>query len=278
MTLAEHAAGVDGGHGRRVEALDERAGVRGGVDAAAAEQHQRAFGAGQPGRGSIEPGGRRGRRIDRGPLDRRVGDRLGHHVQRNLDMHRAGAGAFEHREGAGDDLVQRLAGVQGVAEHADPGQRALLVGQLVQAALATAQGVATVDAGNHQHGYRVGQRLGHRGGDVGHSRAADDQTGRRLAAGAGVAVGHEPGALLVARRDVAQRAVAEAAVELDGVHPGDAEHGVDAVGLEQLEQALRAGRHERTSASELAWGGAPNGSREKIRSTIGTKYSSGSEG
>ena len=58
-----------------------------------------------------------------------------------------------------------------------------------------------------------------------------------------IAVGHEARALLVARRDVADLRARQAAVELDRVHAGNAEHGVDAMGLEQGDQRFADGGH-----------------------------------
>jgi len=53
---------------------------------------------------------------------------------------------------------------------------------------------------------------------------------------------HAAGALFVARGDVADRRVGQAAVELNGVDAGDAEHGVDAVGRQdRRERAEEAG-------------------------------------
>ena len=93
-------------------------------------------------------------------------------------------------------------------------------------------------------GIEFGIGLAHGGDDVGHAGAGDDEAGGRAAGGAGIAVGHEARALLVARGDVADAGVRQAAIELDRVHAGDAEDGVDAVGLQDLDQHLAAGfRH-----------------------------------
>ena len=45
---------------------------------------------------------------------------------------------------------------EAVAEHRDAGHQRGLIGQLVQPALAQAQLVAAVDAGDHQHRHRIG--------------------------------------------------------------------------------------------------------------------------
>ena len=92
-------------------------------------------------------------------------------------------------------------------------------------------------------GTEFGVGLAHGGGDVGHARAGDDEAHAGLAGDAGIAVGHEAGALLVARRDVPDAGRRQAAIELDGMHAGNAEDQLDAIGFEQLHQELAAGRH-----------------------------------
>ena len=157
-------------------------------------------------------------------------------------MHRPRPRPAEYREGPCQHLWEGLGIEQGVAEARHAADHLLLAGQLMQPALAAAQGVAAVDAGDHQHWHRVGQRLAHGGGDIGHAGPGDDQAHPGLAAGAGVAVGHEAGALFVARRDVLHAAALEAAVELHGVHAGNSEQGVDPVGIaQQANQQLGAG-------------------------------------
>ncbi len=64
-----------------------------------------------------------------------------------------------------------------------------------------------------------------------------------LAADPGIAVGHEAGTLLVTRRDVPDPCGRQAAVELDRVHARDAEHRVDPVALEHVDESLAAGGH-----------------------------------
>ncbi len=243
VIATQQTLGVDGGGAWRVETFDELARGLGGIHAAPAEQHQRALGLAQPVGGLRQPGrvGRRAIQLRAGPLSRRR-DRCIEQIDGDLDMHRPRARRGEHREGAGQYLGQRGGVEQGMAEARHPGQRLLLAGQFVQPALAAPQGVAAVDAGDHQHRHRVGQRLAHRGGDIGHPRTGDDQADPGLAAGTGVAIGHEPGALFVARGDVADRLTFQAAIQLDGVHAGNAEYGVDGVAFaQQADQQFSAG-------------------------------------
>ena len=167
----------------------------------------------------------------------------GDHVDRDLDVHRPRPRAGEQREGPRQHLGQ-LARVQhGVAEGGDACHHGLLRAQLVQPALAHRQLLGAVDAGDHQHRDRIAIGLAHRGQDVGHAGAGDDEADARLAADPGIAVGHEAGALLVARRDVPDPGRRQAAIELDRVHARDAEHRVDPVALEQPHQHFAAGGH-----------------------------------
>jgi hypothetical protein len=244
MARRQHPFGVDGEHNWRTQPLDQRAGRYWRAGRAAAEHHEGILRAVEEG-GCSRDCARVGTRAAAGAVRRAreaIG-RCGDHVERQLDVHRAGAGAVEDREGAGHDRGQVGGAQQAVAEDRDPAHQAALVGQLVQPALAHAEFVGDVDAGDDEHRNRVGIGLAHGGDDVGHAGAGDDEAGRRAAGGAGVAVGHEARALLVARGDVADAGVGQAAVELDRVHAGDAEDGVDAVALQDLDQHLAAGPH-----------------------------------
>ncbi len=244
MFRLQQALGVDGLCGRGVKGDGQGAGFGLGFDAAATEQQQRVLRLGQLGGGFVQRRAGRGRA---GQLHARahlhVVGRGGDDVQRQLDMHRARALAVEHGEGAGQHGRQFLDAHQRVAEGADAGDHGALVRQLVQVAVAVGQARAFVDAADHQHGDGVGVGLAHGGEDVGHARAGDDEAHARLAGDARVAVGHEAGALFVARGDVADAAVGQAAVQLDGVYAGDAEDGIDAPGFELLDEEFAAGGH-----------------------------------
>ncbi len=64
-----------------------------------------------------------------------------------------------------------------------------------------------------------------------------------FAAGTGITVGHEARALFVARGDVADPGVGQAAIQFDSMHAGNAEDGVDAIVFEDLDQNLATGFH-----------------------------------
>ena len=128
---------------------------------------------------------------------------------------------------------------------------------------------AAVGGGNHQHRHRVGIGLAHGRQNIGHAGAGNDETHARLATGAGVAVGHKPGALLMARADMPQTAAMQAAIELDGVHTGDAEHGIYPITFQQANQGLGTGGHcsfpSYCSVSiGRTLGGAPRADKQKI--------------
>ena len=104
----------------------------------------------------------------------------------------------------------------------------------MQMAVAMAHLMAGIDAGNHQHRNRIRISLRHRGCDVGHPRTGDDETHAGLSGDARIAVGHEAGALLMARCDMTHRRFGKAAIEFHGMHARDPEYQLDAVVLQQF--------------------------------------------
>ena len=154
------------------------------------------------------------------------------HVEGDFDVHRPRPRTTEQRKGAGQHFGQFLWALQGMAEGADPGDDGTLVGHFMQVAVAQALVLAAAGGGDHQHRHRVGVGLAHGGEDIGHAGAGNDEAHSRLAAGAGITVGHEPGTLLVPWADVAQRTAVQSAIQLDRVHAGNAEHRLHAVAFE----------------------------------------------
>ncbi|MNL29461.1 hypothetical protein D3C87_1511420 [compost metagenome] len=133
--------------------------------------------------------------------------------------------------------------LQRMAEGADTGDQRALIRQFMQVTMTQTQVLATVAGGDHQHRHRVGVGLAHGGDDVGHTGTGDDETHTRFATGAGITVGHEPGALFVAWADVLQAAAVQAAIQLDGVHAGNAEDGFNAIAFQQLNERLGTTDH-----------------------------------
>jgi hypothetical protein len=215
-----------------------------GIDCAAAEHDDGPLRVPQKVGRTIDRRRRRaGRPGQRPRIERQMAGLAGDHVDRDLDVHRTRPRAGKQRERAGQDLGQLLCPQQGVAEPGDAGDHVPLRRQLVQPPLAHAQVLGAVDARDDQHRHRLGIGLAHGGQDVGHARPGDDEADAGPAAHPGIAVGHEPRPLLVPRRDVPDPGRRQAAVELDRVHARDAEHRIDAMGLEQLDEHFTAGGH-----------------------------------
>ncbi|MNI05647.1 hypothetical protein D3C73_586060 [compost metagenome] len=165
-------------------------------------------------------------------------DRPRQHIQRHRNMHRPWPLAIEHGEGAGNQFGQ-IVGAQGDRRKRGDGRgdRPLILG-FVQATPPFTEAGGVVDAGNHQHRNRIGVGLADGGRRIGDAGAGDDEAHPRLATDPGVAVGHEPGALLMPSQHMANAAAGQAAIQLEGVDTGDAEHGIDPVMGQQAHQCL----------------------------------------
>ena len=228
------------------EPLGDRRGLRAGAHGTAAEQHHRALGGCEQLDGALDERGIRDRRgtARRQPLP--GGAVQVEHVDRNADVHGPRPPGLEDLERPGERVgkVGRVADLDGVGRNG--GHEGALVGQVMQRAVPPAVVGAGRGAGDDQQWDRVVVGAGDRRRSIGQAGTRDERADARLPRDAGVAVGHERGALLVSRGDVADVRGSEAAVDLEGVHPGDAEHGVGAVLLEQpddrLAAALSAGR------------------------------------
>lgn len=118
-----------------------------------------------------------------------------------------------------------------MGERRNPCHQRALRRELMQLAPAAAQLAAGLNAGDDQHRDRIGIGLAHGSGDIGHSGAGNNEANPRFAAGARIAVGHEPCTLLMPRRDMSDRRAREATVQLHGVHAGNAKHLLDAISL-----------------------------------------------
>ena len=147
------------------------------------------------------------------------------------------------REGAIEHLRQFAGLGNAMRKQRDLLHHAALIGQFVQMAKTLAQRVGRVDAGNHQHRNGIGARLPHCGDGVGQARAGDHEGNAGFAGYAGVAIGHEAGALFVAWRDMADRRAGQAAIELDRMNARNAEYGIDAILLEQADEGFADSGH-----------------------------------
>ena len=264
MTGRQEALGVAGEHGRRAEGFRQAAGLVSGDQRAAAEQQRRAFGRSQTFAGGGDGGRvRRGGRGHRGAALFHAVHRQVEHVDGDLDVHRARAAGVDDRQAALQHRGQVVGPQQGVAERGHVADQRALVGDLVQAPLAEPQLVALVDAGDHHHRHRIAVGLPHRGRDVGHAGAGDDEAGGGTARRAREAIGHEARSLLVARGDVTDPGSGEPTIQLDGVHAGDAEDMVDAVRFQQLDEGDATGGHGRGSPSVGGASLTPGGRRRQ---------------
>ena len=253
----QHPLRIGSERGGGPQRLGQAAGFVARPERAAAEQQCRPLRFPEPLRGCCNRGGvRRGRRgrSGRHRLDA-VGGKV-EHVDGDFDMDRTRAGGAQGGEGPLDHRRQIIGSQQGVTERRHVADDGALIGELVQAPLPHSQLVALVDAGHHDHRHRVPVSLPHRGRDVGHPGAGDDEAGSGTSRRAGEPVGHEPRALLMARGDVTNARTREPAVQLDGVHPRNAEHVVDSVRFQERGESSAAGRHGR---------GAPSEGKDKLR-------------
>jgi hypothetical protein len=127
-------------------------------------------------------------------------------------------------------------------------------GDLVEQTAAEIDQVGLDLAGDAEDGRVAGVGGGEGGGGVEEAGAGDDEAGADAAGGAGVAVGHVGGGLLVAGVEDADAVLGvvegvEGAVELDA---GEAEDGVDALAFEGGDEGLAAGHRPRRGRTILA--------------------------
>ena len=124
-------------------------------------------------------------------------------VRRDRERDRSGPAGPEEVEGALDRPGNLRAAAQGVGPPADRPEALDLVRHLVERAhVLTDQGRGNV---RHHEEHGLGARLGldERRQRIGRARPGRDDDDARPARGPGIAVGHEAGALLVPRQDVA---------------------------------------------------------------------------
>ncbi len=240
VRLVEHALAVDRGGHRCAQRLGERPHLGGGVDGAAARDHQRAPGAGEQGGGAPDVGGVGRGRFGGGPDPRAATPRLLQHIHRDLDVHRPRARPAERGERLGDGV----GGLVGSGDAAAPAHEVAHRGARVLGLVQQAE-VATLGAGGHpgrDDEHRPGLRVGGGGGRhrVGQAGPAGRQHDAGPAGDARVPLRGVPGALLVPRRDRPDPARHEVPVELQIVGAGDAEDGVDAVRGEGLDDGRPA--------------------------------------
>ena len=241
VTVGHHALPVQRGDDRGADPLRHGHRLVAGADRAAAEHHH--------GRGRVPQDG--GRADDRGVVrdgpHAARGEAVGasggqvEHVDRDPDVDGSRPPRLEHLVGPRERLGQLRRVGDDDRLRRDGAHERLLVGQVVERAdLLPAVAAVRVGA-DHEHRDRVVERARHRRRGVRQAGARDQHADAGLAGDPRVGVGHEAGALLVPRGDVADVGRGEPAVDLQRVHAGDAEDGVGAVLLEQADDGL-AGR------------------------------------
>ena len=202
------------------------------------------------GRGALEQ-----RRVAGGLIGRQRAAQLDvglglEHVGRDLDLHRAGAAGAQLAEGLVHDQ-RHLVGAGGAGVPlGDVAQHAQLVVDLVQHPAADIDQVRIDLAGDAQDRGVDGVGGGEGTGGVKHARSGDDDEGALASGGAGVAIGHVAGGLLVAGVQDAD-AVLGGVERVEGVvqlHAGEAEDGLHPLPDERLDQRLPA-CHERHKTS-----------------------------
>ena len=242
VAVGQGALGVDRHADRRAEPLGHGCGLGPRRHGAPAEQQHRALRRREQRDCAFQQRGIRERRGSaRGePLPGAAGQV--EHVDRNADVHRSRPARLEDLEGPREGLGElgRVAHLDRLA--GDRGHERALVGQVVQRAVPAAVVGASGGAGDDQQRNRVVVGARDRGRGVGQPGARDERADTGLARDARVPVGHERGALLVARRDVANGGVGEAPVDLERVHARNAEDQVDVVLLEQADDRFPAAR------------------------------------
>jgi hypothetical protein len=255
VCLVEHALAVDRGGHRSAQRLGEHAYLGGGVDGAAARDHQWSPGAGQEGGRAPDVGdvgcGRRGG----GPDPRAAAPRLLEDVDGDLDVHRTRARSAERGERLGDGV----GGLVGAGDPAAPAHEVSHGGARVLGLVQEAE-VGALGAGRHagredEHRLRLGVCGGRRRHRVRQAGPAGGQHDAGAATHAGVPLRGVPGTLLVPRRDRADPARREMPVELQVVGAGNAEDGVDAVRGEGLDDrgATVAGAHVAASTDSSSY-------------------------
>ena len=243
MIVGHQPFAGNGGEDRGPDALGEGYGGGPAIDRTAAEDHHWLFGPAEQGGGLRQlpaevPPDRAGGVPARGALARRR--RLLHEVDGQGDMNRPGAAASQPGEAGLDEVRQILRDGGRAAEGGESAHGLRLVGQLVDMTFRNARGRRAAHAGDDQHGDRIGKGLGDGRRGIQQARTRNEEAYPRPARSPGIAVRHESRALLVARLDMTDAATRQAAIELQRMGPRDAEHGIDAMLLQQPHEAFAA--------------------------------------
>ena len=214
--------------------------------------------------------GCRGTRVAFG-LDQRDRARVGHGLGRHLDLHGTGPAGLELAECLVDGLGGFLGGHDAADVLGDGADGVLLVVDLVEHATVHADEVALDLAADDEDGRGRGVGGAESGGCVEQAGSGDHEGGADLSAGAGVAVGHVGGGLLVAGGDEPDAGhVVERIEGMVELHAGESENHADAFEVQRTHQGLAAGHrgHNNTFLGSFPWFGPPMDRRSGGQPTI----------
>ena len=244
MAVIDDAAPAAERHDGRVDAFRQRADLGRGVQRTAADPQHRRLRLVQQLRQRGDPIGIGQRlRMARQRILRRDFGRGAELVPRHLQRHRAGAAGQHLLEGTRGQIGGLARVLDALGPFQQAAQRGELVRQFVQLAAAAADHHAGHLAGQAQHRRVHAPGGGERGGGVEHAGTRHHGIGGRAAGGAGVAERHVGRGLLVPRIDQAQAVggAREGVEQTVGLHARQAEHGVDAVPQQAVDDGFSAG-------------------------------------
>ena len=157
---------------------------------------------------------------------------------RKLDVGRTGCAGHRPANGLVHDLVGLVGVLDGAAVLDRRREKTLLLDELDATATHTSFGDAGSLAAEEDHRRVLHQRAHHRAGDVGHTRSQSADAQARLPGHPRRRLGHEPGAQLVMGCHHGPPACVGFGEHVHEVGVRNAEQRVDALGLEEVENAF----------------------------------------
>jgi hypothetical protein len=161
---------------------------------------------------------------------------LREHVERNLKVSRARPASAQRREAQPQMIAHILRIVRGPCDAEHAGGQCGLVVQLMQHAPLLGEGGPHRRARDDQERYGVRIGLRDRGQDVGESGPRDYEGGGRTAAQTRETIRRKARTLLVAHEYMADVRGRESAIQLQVVHAGNTEHGIDVILGQELDE------------------------------------------
>ena len=242
MRVGDDAAAAAEGYDRRVDHLGEFQNLLAGMDGAAADKNHRRLAAGN----------QHGRRLDtvRVGFWRREGiehfcrahlSALGEDIPRHFQRHRSAAARQHFLERARHHRGRDVRIFDAVGPFHEGAQRRQLIRHLVQMAAAFAQKLRRHLTGQAQHRL-VRPECGEQGrAGIEHAGSGHHAEHAGFSGGAGIAIGHVAAGLLMPRADHLQLRLMEGIEQAVGLRAGQAEHGIDAMRDEAIDDRFAAG-------------------------------------